>query len=121
MKKILVVDDDPQTIIIQRKILRREGYQVDSAPNGMVAKYQILKTDYDLIILDIMMPDTDGFEMSRWIKQNQRKGKIPIVFVSAKDDQESKKKGFEAGGSFYLTKPFTSNQLTGIVKMALGE
>ena len=121
MKTILAVDDDPDILALEEKILKREGYEVLTAPSGAKA-IALLKTGkkVNLILLDVMMPNISGFEVSQWLRGESGK-RIPVVFVTAKDDAQSMKEGFQAGGTVYLTKPFTTTQLVKAVTSLIGK
>ena len=116
MKTILAVDDDPDILALEEKILKREGYEVLTASNGAKA-ISLIKTgrNIDLILLDVMMPNINGFEVSQWVRGSESEKRIPVVFVSAKDDAQSMKEGFRVGGTVYLTKPFTKDELLGAI------
>jgi len=122
MKTILAVDDEPDILTLVEKILKREGYEVVTASSGAKA-ISILKTgrQIDLILLDVMMPNINGFEVSQWVRGSDSERRIPVVFVTAKDDAGSMKEGFRAGGTVYLTKPFTTTQLVKTVSSLIGK
>ncbi|MBW1807245.1 MAG: response regulator [Deltaproteobacteria bacterium] len=115
MKRILVVDDDPDIRVLEEKILKREGYQVITASNGKAAIEAIKTEEFDLVLLDIMMPGIDGFEVSRFFRRELECKNMPVVFVTAKDDADSMREGFRSGGTVFLSKPFTANQLMRVV------
>jgi CheY-like chemotaxis protein len=122
MKTILVVDDDPDILALEEKILKREGYEVLIATNGAGAITLVKEGKHiDLILLDVMMPNINGFEVSQWVRGSGSEKRIPVVFVTAKDDAESMKEGFRAGGTVYLTKPFTTTQLVKVVSSLIGK
>lgn len=122
MKTILAVDDEPDILALVEKILKREGYEVITASNGAKA-ISLLKTGkkIDLILLDVMMPNINGFEVSQWMRGSESEKRIPVVFVTAKDDAQSMKEGFRSGGTVYLTKPFTTTQLVRTVTSIIGK
>jgi len=109
--KILVVDDTPKNIQLVAQILTREGFTVDFALNGLAALEHVANNAYDLILLDIMMPDMDGFDVCRKLKENPATSDIPVIFITAKTDSESVSKAFELGGVDYITKPFNAPEL----------
>jgi DNA-binding response OmpR family regulator len=109
--KILIVDDNPKNLQILGNILHEENYEVEFAINGETALEWIEKTDFDLILLDIMMPELDGFEVCERMKNNPEKREIPIIFLTAKTDTDSLVKGFETGCVDYITKPFNRKEL----------
>jgi DNA-binding response OmpR family regulator len=121
MKHILLVDDDPDILVLERKILEREGYAISTADDGSRAMEMLGEQDFDLLLLDIMMPGIDGFEVSRFIQQRSDAEPVPIVFVTARDDPSSMREGFRSGGTVFLSKPFTANQLVRLVKAMIGD
>ena len=102
MRVLLAEDEEDLNFIITQK-LRSEGYSVDSCYDGEEALDALAVVDYDAIILDIMMPEIDGFEFAETVRQVNRQ--IPILFMSAKDDLPSKRKGFLVGIDDYMVKP----------------
>ena len=115
-KRVLVVDDDTDILTLIEKILRREGYEVVTTSEGAAAITLIEEQDFDVILLDIMMPGINGFEVSRGIRRNEKGVRPPVVFVTARDDSESMREGFRSGGTVFLSKPFTASQLLRIVQ-----
>ena len=109
--KILIVDDLPKNLMVLGNILLKEKFQIAYAKNGKEALAQAFETDFDLILLDIMMPEMDGFEVCSILRDDERTAKTPIIFLTAKNDTESIIKGFEVGAQDYLTKPFNTNEL----------
>ncbi len=116
---ILIVDDVPKNIQVAANILQESGYQMAFAQDGPTAVEQTEANRFDLILLDIMMPEMDGYEVCRRIKANPANHGIPIIFLTAKDDTESIIKGFEMGAVDYLTKPFSGLELQARVKTHL--
>jgi diguanylate cyclase (GGDEF)-like protein len=117
--RILIIDDMPKNIQVAAGILQENGYQMAFAQDGRTALTQIDAKRFDLILLDIMMPQMDGFEVCRRIKANPNHRDIPIIFLTAKDDTDSIVKGFELGAMDYLTKPFNGAELQARVKTQL--
>jgi diguanylate cyclase (GGDEF)-like protein len=117
--KILIVDDVPKNIQVAANILQKEGYQMAFAQNGETALAQTKKIHFDLILLDIMMPEMDGYEVCHHIRQGSKNKDIPIIFLSAKNDSESIIKGFELGAMDYVAKPFNGAELLARVKTHL--
>lgn len=113
---ILMVDDSPRNLQVLGGTLRELEYEVEYATNGRKALEWIEKIKFDLILLDIMMPVMDGFEVCRKIRSNKKYDDIPILFITAKTETESIVKGFKAGGQDYVTKPFDANELLARVK-----
>lgn len=117
--KILIVDDISNNIQLVANILKPEGYQLVFARNGKSALEKISKFSFDLILLDIMMPDMDGFEICRTIKASDSARDIPIIFLTAKSDSTSIVKGLEMGAVDYINKPFNHAELKARVKTHL--
>jgi adenylate cyclase len=103
---ILIVDDSLNNLSLLERILSRQGYQVALASSGKLALDAVNLTHPDLILLDIMMPAMDGYEVCRHLKANARTRGIPIIFLSALVEVSNKVKAFNAGGVDYITKPF---------------
>lgn len=110
--KILIVDDELSNLQIGISILKEHrDYHLVFATSGEDALKKVENTDFDLILLDIIMQPLDGFEVCTILKQNERTRDIPIIFLTAKADSDSIVKGFEIGGSDYITKPFNAGEL----------
>lgn len=108
---ILIVDDNTNNLKILAEVLKENSYDFRMAKSGQLALNILEKTTPDLILLDIQMPEMNGFETCKRIKANEKKAKIPIIFLTANIDSESIAKAFESGGVDYVTKPFNSNEL----------
>lgn len=117
--KILIVDDIPKNIQLAANILQKEGYQMAFAQNGKSALSQIQSNRFDLILLDVMMPDMDGFVVCEQLRKNSANKDIPLIFLTAKNLSESIVKGFELGAMDYVTKPFHGAELLARVKTHL--
>lgn len=105
---ILYVDDDQRLCRLVRRYLERAGYQLDCAATGEEMQRKLESDDFDLILLDIMLPDTDGISLARQIRTTSE---IPIIFLSARSDVDDKVSGFETGADDYVTKPFEEKEL----------
>jgi putative two-component system response regulator len=114
--KILVVDDHPSSRMTAVALLSVEGYEVLEADSGMAALNCVVAADPDLILLDVMMPGMDGFEVCRRLKQDEQTRLTPVVFVTALNDRRARLRGIEAGGDDFLTKPFDQLELSARVK-----
>ncbi|HEY9850117.1 MAG TPA: two-component system response regulator [Leptolyngbyaceae cyanobacterium] len=114
--KILVVDDHPASRMTAAALLAVEGYEVLEAENGATALEKVLETKPDVILLDVMMPGMDGFEVCRLLKQDEQTRLIPVIFITALNDRRSRIRGIEAGGDDFLTKPFDRLELAARVK-----
>ncbi|MGE5126819.1 MAG: response regulator [Betaproteobacteria bacterium] len=118
-KRILVVDDDENILSLERTILEQKGFAVTTAGGGEEALRLLKQESFDLVLLDVMMPDKDGFEVCRQIKQDARTRSLPVIFLTAKGGGDALAEGFEAGAVMYINKPFTANKLLTIVKTML--
>lgn len=116
MPKILVVDDEPNIIELAKLYLEREGYQVEGVANGNEALLKQSTTNPNLIILDLMLPDIDGFEIC---KQIRAKSDVPILMLTARKEDVDKIVGLELGADDYLTKPFNPHELVARVRAIL--
>ncbi len=110
MKTILIVDDTKANIQILMKFLN-EKYDLIASRDGQTAIDIAIEDKPDLILLDIMMPDMDGFETCKILKENSDTKNIPIIFITSKSDEDSIEHAFEIGGSDYITKPFKPREL----------
>ena len=110
-ERILIVDDTPANIQTLSGILKEKGYQLSVATNGKQALQVLEKVRPDLILLDVMMPEMDGFEACRQIKKSESLNDIPIIFLTAKTDTADIVSGFEIGAVDYVAKPFNPSEL----------
>ena len=117
--KILIVDDIAQNIQILQHILKIKDYQISFSMNGKQALEMVKTTTYDLILLDIMMPEMSGFDVCNALKNDDATKDLPIIFISAQNDIDSIVKGFKLGAVDYITKPFNSSELLARVKTHL--
>lgn len=108
---VMVVDDTPANLKLLEEMLRKRGYRVSEFPSGKLALRAASREPPELILLDIMMPDMDGFELCRRLKADETLKEIPVIFLSALDDVASKVKGFTQGGVDYITKPFQAEEV----------
>ena len=119
-EKILIVDDDLDTLRLVGLMLQRQGYQISAATNGQQGLDKAFEEDPDLILLDVMMPDMDGYEVTRRLRQNPATSNTPILMFTAKTQLDDKVVGFEVGANDYLTKPTHPSELQARVKTLLG-
>lgn len=117
MKKILIVEDDPSIAELEKDYLEVDGFEVSICPDGLKALTLIKENDYDLLIIDIMLPVIDGLEILRRIRDDKE---IPLLLVSAKKEEIDKIKGLSLGADDYITKPFSPGELVARVKAHLG-
>lgn len=113
---ILIVDDIPANLKVLGDILKEEGYKVRPVPNGALALQVAEKERPDLILLDIMMPDMDGYEVCRRLKENKLLHDIPVIFISALSETNDVVKALKYGGVDYITKPFRAEEISARVK-----
>jgi DNA-binding response OmpR family regulator len=118
-KRILVVDDDENILNLEKTILGQRGFEVTGAASGAEALKLLAQRTFDLVLLDVMMPEVDGFTVCRKIKEDPRLKEIPVIFLTAKGGGEALAEGFESGAIMYINKPFTANKLLTIVNTML--
>jgi two-component system, NtrC family, sensor kinase len=109
--RILVVDDHPDNLDLLEALLGRQNYEVSRAENGMAALKQVAMHPPDLILLDIMMPEMDGYAVCTTLKSDPKTCMIPVIFISALTDAADKVKAFQVGGMDYITKPFQMKEI----------
>ena len=102
--KILIVDDIPKNIQMAMNILKNEGYKMFYAKSGEMTLKLVKEHDFDLILLDIMMPDMNGFEVCTKLKNEEKTKNIPIIFLSGKDSSQDVEQAYECGGIDYVVK-----------------
>lgn len=117
--EIMVVDDNPNILKLLSNLLAKKGYRVRTAISGKLALRSVASQPPDLILLDVKMPEMDGFEVCRYLKSKRDHRNIPIIFISALDEMDQKIEGFKAGGVDYITKPFESEEVLVRVKTHL--
>jgi putative two-component system response regulator len=116
---ILIVDDVLDNIQVAMNILKEDSYNFSFAQSGEEALKLMHKNNFDLILLDIMMPGIDGYKVCKTMKEDPRLSDIPVIFLTAKADMDSMTMGFEVGALDYITKPFHANELLARVKTHL--
>lgn len=116
---ILVVDDTPANLRLLTELLSKHGYHVRPASDGALALKSAAARIPDLILLDVNMPDMDGYEVCRRLKADEHGGRVPVIFISAFGDTHQKVTGFEAGGVDYITKPFEAEEVLARVRTHL--
>ena len=115
--RILVVDDEPSIVDSVATVLRYEGFDVDEANAGRVALQKVQDGSYDLIVLDVMLPDLDGIEVTKRLRANGIT--VPVLFLTAKSDVEDRVAGLTVGGDDYVTKPFSLVEVVARIKAIL--
>ncbi len=116
MSKILIIEDEEAIAELEKDYLELSGYEVEIANRGDQGLLKAIKEEFDLIILDLMLPEVDGFEICRMVREEKN---IPIIMVSAKKDDIDKIRGLGLGADDYMTKPFSPSELVARVKAHL--
>lgn len=116
---ILVVDDNPASLQLLMDILNNAGYHVRLASNGSIALRSVVYKPPDLILLDVKMPDMDGYEVCRRLKSNEKNSNIPVIFISGLSETTQKVQGFNAGGVDYIAKPFEPEEIIARINIHL--
>ena len=114
--KVLIADDEPQIRAVVRLYLENDGLKVEEASNGTEALLKLKEQDFDLLILDLMMPEVDGWQVCRQVR---RESNIPIIMLTARGEEFDRVLGFELGTDDYLVKPFSTRELVARVKALL--
>ena len=118
-KKILVVDDHQEMVDLIEESFRLRGYQVVGAANGQEALAKVYQEKPDLVLLDVMMPLIDGYEICRTLKFNEETKHIPIILLTVKGNESDIERGFEVRADGYVVKPFEPSELTEFAKKFL--
>lgn len=118
-KNIIIVDDEPDIIELVSLHLHKSGYRVRSFENGQSALDYIQQNPPDLIILDLMLPDYDGLELCKMLKKDDKYSSIPVIMLTARNEEMDKVLGLEIGADDYVTKPFSPRELIARVKAVL--
>ncbi|MEV0458053.1 response regulator transcription factor [Catellatospora methionotrophica] len=114
---LLVVEDDPNILELLSASLRFAGFEVKAVGDGATALDAAAKARPDLVVLDVMLPDLDGFEVIKQLRQDR--GRVPVVFLTARDATDDKIRGLTLGGDDYVTKPFSLEELTARIRAVL--
>jgi DNA-binding response OmpR family regulator len=109
--RILIVDDDPYILMSLEFLMKKSGYDVMIARNGKETLDLLNKSVPDLVLLDIMMPDVDGYAICKHIKSTKKLRDCKVVFLSAKSKESDVQKGYDIGAELYITKPFSNKEL----------
>jgi len=119
-KRVLIVDDEEVIRKFVRINLLKWGYEVKEAVDGLQALEQLGKDNYDLLICDILMPNKNGWEVLKEVRSNPKTEDIPVIFLTAKNEESDMFKGYELGANYYITKPFSKDQLLYGLKLMFG-
>lgn len=120
-KKLLLIDDDPNLILLVKDYLEFRGYNVMTAENGREALDVLEQSIPDMIICDVMMPEMDGYALVQHIRQEPRTNRIPVLFLSAKGQNQDRVKGLNEGADVYMVKPFEPEELVAQVEASLNQ
>lgn len=120
-RKVLIVDDEPNIVMSLEYMMRKNKFDVFIARNGVEALDLLSKEVPHLILLDIMMPDVDGYEICEFVKSDEKFAETKVVFLSAKSKVSDIQKGYDLGADLYVTKPFSTRELLVKVKELLKE
>lgn len=121
MARILIVDDSPSQLMGMKRIVEKLGHEAFTAEDGAAGVEAAKAQLPDLILMDVVMPDLNGFQATRALSKNPSTSHIPIVLVTTKDQETDKVWGMRQGAKAYITKPFTENQLTEIISSLLSQ
>ncbi len=121
VKKVLIVDDEANVVISLELLMEQAGYEIRVARNGQEAMAQVAVFEPDLILLDVMMPSVNGFEVCRRIRQNRAWQNIKIVMLTAKGREAEVTKGLALGADAYIIKPFSTKELMAEVRQILND
>ena len=119
-KSILIVDDDEMVLMALDELLKPEGYDVHTVASGSKALEKLQRQKYDLLMLDVIMPEMDGFELCRRIREKDECKETPIVFLTAKSREEDRVLGLDAGANLFLSKPISPEKLLSIIMDTIG-
>ena len=119
-RKILIVDDDEMVLMALNELLKPVGYHVKTVSSGKEALNRIAEDCFDLLMLDIVMPEMDGFELCRRIREREDYRETPVVFLTAKSREGDRKEGMKAGANLFLSKPISPDKLLNVIADTLG-
>lgn len=115
-KHILIVEDEESLLKLETILLKVKGYEVTGAVTGNDALDKLSKVHFDLVLLDIMLPDIDGFEICKSIRRDPRTASMPVVMLTAKKSQDDQERGTACGANAYMTKPFKSAMIIEVIE-----
>lgn len=121
MNRIYVVDDEPDMVELLATVLRSEGYEVETYTDGRAALARVLEEPPELLLLDLMMPDLDGFELLKLLRLDSRGRNVVVLVVSARTGHRAQLETLQLGANAYIYKPFSPRELAGQVRHLLAE
>jgi CheY-like chemotaxis protein len=119
-KRILIVDDDELVLIALEELLKPQGFEVQTVSSGSAALRALEHNRFDLMLLDIIMPEMDGLELCKKIREKENCRDTPIVFLTAKSTEKDKTQGLEAGANLFLSKPISPEKLLQLISETIG-
>ncbi len=120
MKRVLVVDDAPTVRMYHKDILKKAGFEVDEAANGLEAYEKALVKEYDLYVVDINMPKLDGYSFVKKLRTTDNLKQVPVIMVTTEAEDKDREKAFEVGANYYMVKPVKPDEFTKMVKLLTG-
>ena len=120
-KRILLVEDEPNIVVSLTFLLERAGFDVDTTGNGQTALDQVLSDPPDALVLDVMLPGLDGFEVLKRIRADDRVSRLPVLMLTAKGQREDRKNALDFGADRFITKPFSNSEVVEAVESLAGE
>src|SRR5512140_1181287 len=120
-RRILIVEDEESLLKLESILLSSRGYHVTGVKDGLAALQALAENSFDLVLLDIMMPGIDGFEVCRRIRENPQTSELPVVMLTAKKSAVDQAKGGEVGANAYITKPFKSLKIMDTIEGLLAK
>ena len=121
MHRVYVVDDEPDMVELLATVLRNEGLEVETYTDGRTALARVLEEPPDLLLLDLMMPDLDGFELLKLLRLDSRASEVTVLVVSARTGHQAQLETLQLGANAYIYKPFSPRELVSQVRQLLGE
>lgn len=118
-KKILIVEDDQHIRKLLNILIRKDDVEIDEAVEGNEARKKLEDNRYDLVILDIMMPNVDGFSILKELREKSATAQLPVIVVTAKTEDKDLMKGYSMGANYYITKPFEPQDLIHSIELIL--
>ncbi len=120
-RRVLVVDDEPNIVLSLEFLMKKAGFEVEVARNGQEALAAIARQPPDVLLLDVMMPEMDGFEVCERLRADPRGRATKVVMLTARGRDSERQRGLALGADAYVTKPFSTRELVARVKAMLGE
>jgi len=115
-KKVLLAEDEPNIVESLTFLLERAGFEVAVESNGRKALETVLATPPDVVVLDVMLPDLDGYEILRQMRADHQAGKVPVLMLTAKGQREDRENALECGADLFITKPFANSDIVAAIE-----